>query len=475
MLVFVTVGSTKFDALVQATISEPVLSALYTKGFVRVVLQRGNSDLDLDGSASNGDSLSISKAGVDIDTWRFKPSIQDEIERADLVISHAGSGTILDVLRSGKPLVVVPNATLMDNHQEELALQLDSLGHLKATSVDDLPSTIASFDRNVLVPFPAFDGCRFRRVVDEMLSLCQIALVLFSMKDVTPASIDGDLKAYEDQHVHAVYDQIATHFSSTRYKPWPIIAKFISDLPSGWIGLDSGTGNGKYLPLPADRPASVLTIGFDRSRSLLLIARNAGGSDGPPREVVWGDILDNGWRAGAFVSSHTDLLTSVLREQFQDYAISIATIHHLASYERRKLAVQRLLQCVSPVHGRILIYVWAVEQDELSKRVIPTDGSTEDSPSGKDVFVPWVMPQQSVPPNQSTKQPTKDALTVEGPVYRRYYHMFEKGELTRLTCEAAQGIGLVVGPPNEGKRGIEIIQDAWERSNYFVELRCWKA
>lgn len=47
-----------------------------------------------------------------------------------------GSGTILDVLRSGKPLIVVPNPTLMDNHQEELALQLDSLGHLRATSVE---------------------------------------------------------------------------------------------------------------------------------------------------------------------------------------------------------------------------------------------------------------------------------------------------------------------------------------------------
>lgn len=75
-------------------------------------------------------------------------------------------------------------------------------------------------------------------------------------------------------------------------------------MPSGWIGLDSGTGNGKYLPLPANRPGSVLTVGLDRSRSLLLIARNAGGEPTAPvvREVVWGDVLDNGWRAGAFVS-----------------------------------------------------------------------------------------------------------------------------------------------------------------------------
>ncbi|KAF8136630.1 S-adenosyl-L-methionine-dependent methyltransferase [Boletus edulis] len=273
------------------------------------------------------------------------------------------------------------------------------------------------------------------------------------MKSVAPVTITGDAQAYEDQHVHAVYDQIAPHFSSTRYKPWLIIAKFISDLPLGWIGLDSGAGNGKYLSLPADRPGSILTVGLDRSKSLLMIARNAGGEPTAPvvREVVWGDVLDNGWRVGAF-----------------DYAISIATIHHLASHERRRLAVQRLLQCVSPAHGRILIYVWAIEQDELSKRVIPTDDSTGSSP-GKDVFVPWVMSQQA------TRQDSKNPGTVaEAHVYHRYYHMFAKGELTRLAREAAQGMDLVVGPPEAGRRGIEIIQDGWERSNYYVELRCWK-
>lgn len=88
MLVFVTVGSTKFDALVQATVSEPVLTALQTKGFVRIVLQRGNSELDF--GASTQHSLTIKKAGVDIEVWKFKPSIQDDIKQADLVISHAG-------------------------------------------------------------------------------------------------------------------------------------------------------------------------------------------------------------------------------------------------------------------------------------------------------------------------------------------------------------------------------------------------
>lgn len=32
------------------------------------------------------------------------------------------------------------------------------------------------------------------------------------------ANVEGDPETYEDQNVHAVYDEIASHFSSTRYK-----------------------------------------------------------------------------------------------------------------------------------------------------------------------------------------------------------------------------------------------------------------
>lgn len=94
---------------------------------------------------------------------------------------------------------------------------------------------------------------------------------------------------------------IVSHNRFSASQPWPIIAKFIDSLPSGWVGLDSGTGNGKYLPLPLDRPSgSIWTIGLDRSKNLLTLARAAGG-EGAIREVVWGDVLGRPWRDGAFV------------------------------------------------------------------------------------------------------------------------------------------------------------------------------
>lgn len=165
MLVFVTVGSTRFDALVEAAISEPVLSTLRDTGYDHLVLQRGNSTIESE--EFKGESCTIRRHGVEIEIWRFKSSIQAECEQADLVISHAGSGTVLDVLRLGKPLIVVPNPTLLDNHQEELASALQILGHLKATSIQDLASTIASFEPHNLVPFPPFDGIKFSKLVDE--------------------------------------------------------------------------------------------------------------------------------------------------------------------------------------------------------------------------------------------------------------------------------------------------------------------
>ncbi|EIN07426.1 S-adenosyl-L-methionine-dependent methyltransferase [Punctularia strigosozonata HHB-11173 SS5] len=279
---------------------------------------------------------------------------------------------------------------------------------------------------------------------------------------------DSNPESYEAQHVHHVYDQIASHFSSTRYKPWPLIARFISELPTGWVGLDAGTGNGKYLPLPLDRLGSVWTIGLDRSRNLLEVARKAGSSSADvTREVILGDVLDQCWRRGAF-----------------DYAISIATIHHLSTRARRKEAIKRLLEAVSPEHGRVLIYVWAVEQDELSKRVVPSSSEERyvenQNFDGQDVFVPWIMTK--APNKQISGQTFFEGAPASPPTFNRYYHMFARGELRALAEEVVSDMGLMLGEPfvvsassNGANMGARFTQDGWERSNYYLEIRRWHA
>mmetsp|Transcript_32037 Transcript_32037/g.55238 ORF Transcript_32037/g.55238 Transcript_32037/m.55238 type:complete len:191 (+) Transcript_32037:562-1134(+) len=125
--VFVTVGTTEFDALIRAVDTDAVRNALKERGVTDIMCQIGRG--------------------------RFKPrlpyfdytsDISPYIRDADLVISHAGNieagaGTIIETLRSHKPLIVVINSALMDNHQIEIAAELSRKGCL--TIVED-PSTL---------------------------------------------------------------------------------------------------------------------------------------------------------------------------------------------------------------------------------------------------------------------------------------------------------------------------------------------
>lgn len=77
---------------------------------------------------------------------------------------------------------------------------------------------------------------------------------------MTDAVVSQD-EQYESEHVHEVYEQIASHFSATRYKPWPIVERFLKELPDGSVGLDVGCGNGKYLAVNPN----VFMVGSDRS------------------------------------------------------------------------------------------------------------------------------------------------------------------------------------------------------------------
>ncbi|CAG8661775.1 7268_t:CDS:2, partial [Paraglomus brasilianum] len=183
----------------------------------------------------------------------------------------------------------------------------------------------------------------------------------------------------EQTHVHDVYEAIATHFSATRYKPWPVVEDFLKSMAVGSIGADIGCGNGKYLGVNKD----VIVIGSDRSPTLCQIAHERG------FDILVGDALNLPFRSNSF-----------------DFVISIAVIHHFTTEERRLAAIKELHRIALP-ESKILTYVWALEQS--SRRQF--------SPDHQDIFVPWSMQDQGV---------------VTGKVYQRYYHLFRKGELEGL-------------------------------------------
>jgi beta-1,4-N-acetylglucosaminyltransferase len=84
MRVFVTVGATApFDLLVEAVLSDSVRSALLEKGYDQLVVQAGPSERFHESHEKHGD--------LTIQLWKLKPSLNDDLELSDLVISHAGA------------------------------------------------------------------------------------------------------------------------------------------------------------------------------------------------------------------------------------------------------------------------------------------------------------------------------------------------------------------------------------------------
>ncbi|XP_025227782.1 putative bifunctional UDP-N-acetylglucosamine transferase and deubiquitinase ALG13 isoform X2 [Theropithecus gelada] len=119
--VFVTVGTTSFDDLIACVSAPDSLQKIESLGYNRLILQIGRGTVVPE---------PFSTESFTLDVYRYKDSLKEDIQKADLVISHAGAGSCLEALEKGKPLVVVINEKLMNNHQLELAKQLHKEGHL---------------------------------------------------------------------------------------------------------------------------------------------------------------------------------------------------------------------------------------------------------------------------------------------------------------------------------------------------------
>jgi beta-1,4-N-acetylglucosaminyltransferase len=80
-----------------------------------------------------------------VESYAFKSSLAPDMEQADLILSHAGAGTVTEALRLGKRMVVVINSILMHNHQTELANAMGSRKHL---FVVQEPGELANIKQN---------------------------------------------------------------------------------------------------------------------------------------------------------------------------------------------------------------------------------------------------------------------------------------------------------------------------------------
>ncbi|XP_050548944.1 alkylated DNA repair protein alkB homolog 8-like [Daktulosphaira vitifoliae] len=228
----------------------------------------------------------------------------------------------------------------------------------------------------------------------------------------------------EFQHVHNVYENIASHFSDTRQKPWPNVVKFINKAEPGSIILDVGCGNAKYFTSNSTN----FQVGCDRSTQLAQICKSRN------HQVF-----------------NCDCLQLPLRSNCIDFCINIAVLHHLSTSERRFKALNEIFRVLRK-GGQALIYVWAKEQKrnetpstylKQKKAHIKNSSSVNDTISNhyhvekieldlpihtnrsnfihNDLLVPWKL--------NKNKLNDKDPVT-----HLRFYHVFEETELKSL-CE----------------------------------------
>ncbi|CAF1449240.1 unnamed protein product [Rotaria magnacalcarata] len=158
---FVTVGTTQFDLLIETIVHDPnVLQTLVDCLQIdKLILQIGNSQKPL-----------IDNISIPIEYYQYKDSIENDIQQADIVISHAGAGTILQALEAHKPLLVVVNEKLMNNHQLEIANEMEQHGYLFHCTCSKLATTLKQFVNHTFKQYEKGDPLLFGQYLNQIMS-----------------------------------------------------------------------------------------------------------------------------------------------------------------------------------------------------------------------------------------------------------------------------------------------------------------
>ncbi|WZH43542.1 glycosyltransferase family 28 C-terminal domain-containing protein [Fusarium acuminatum] len=141
----VTVGATAgFKKLVDSVLLPSFWQYIASQGFTELHIQCGPD------VAWASKQLTLLKDDVPseltIDIFDVKKNLMKEEmilckdvagkRQLGLIISHAGTGTILDAWKMGLPIIVVPNTQLLNDHQTEMAK------HLSKEGAEDLKEAI---------------------------------------------------------------------------------------------------------------------------------------------------------------------------------------------------------------------------------------------------------------------------------------------------------------------------------------------
>jgi beta-1,4-N-acetylglucosaminyltransferase len=199
--IFVTVGTTKFDSLVENVLSDESLHIFCTLGYQKMVIQYGaGKDIcyshlrsqqwrrarrnQKEKQKEKGKKVNSHKeylyvyktrgrvkGSMKIILYRYKNDILEDMEEADLIISHAGAGSIMEGLGLQKQMVVVINESLMGNHQTEVADALEAENYLFSTTPGKLATLLLQKDLSHLKIRPSPNTSLFPALLRDELGI----------------------------------------------------------------------------------------------------------------------------------------------------------------------------------------------------------------------------------------------------------------------------------------------------------------
>ncbi|KAI5922704.1 hypothetical protein F4810DRAFT_711296 [Camillea tinctor] len=180
---FVTIGATAgFRPLIEEVASEAFRAKLRALGYTELVVQcgpdlgyfegllglrpDGRRDGDGDGDGDNGDSKERcgSVGGMKITRFAFTREMErffglasgeeGRRRRRGVVVSHAGSGSIMAALAHDTGLIAVANPALMDNHQAELAEEMERQGYAVQGKLGSLVEALENVEHHAPKRWP---------------------------------------------------------------------------------------------------------------------------------------------------------------------------------------------------------------------------------------------------------------------------------------------------------------------------------
>lgn len=200
-----------------------------------------------------------------------------------------------------------------------------------------------------------------------------------------------------------VYNTIAKHFDKTRYYQWEWVTKFINNIPKESLIYDIGCGNGRNMLY-----TNYNFKGIDNSIEFVKICQEKN--------------LD---------VTLSDMTSISFPNESSNYAISIASFHHLSTNERRIKCLKEIYRILKP-GGLLLLSVWSKTQPKKTKRSFANYG---------DNYIPWKH-SRSV-----------DEFKIKTQI--RYYYIFELEEIRELF----------------GKTGFNVVKHEWDCGNEIFTLQ----